>query len=76
LRLSILDADFHSLLALDEATSPSVIRVRMERLRAKAMSDLLLMVIAECEQELTQGAAVTVEPNRIRIRRLPLVSDL
>lgn len=74
--VATLDADFHSLLALDEATSPSVIRIRMERLRAKAMSDLLLMVIAECEQELTEGAAVTVEPNRIRIRRLPLVSDL
>jgi hypothetical protein len=30
------------------------------------------MVMAECEGELKQGAAVTVEPIRIRIRRLPL----
>ncbi|MEG4986196.1 DUF5615 family PIN-like protein [Microcoleus sp. BR0-C5] len=71
-----LDADFHTLLALDEAASPSVIRVRIERLRAQALTDLLLMVIAECEEDLEQGAAISVEPSRIRIRRLPLIPDV
>lgn len=71
-----LDADFHTLLALNEAASPSVIRVRIERLRAQALRDLLLMVIAECEEDLAQGAAIAVEPNRIRIRRLPLIPDV
>ncbi|MBD2042621.1 DUF5615 family PIN-like protein [Microcoleus sp. FACHB-672] len=74
--LVTLDADFHTLLALDEATSPSIIRIRIERLRAQALTDLMLMVIAECEEELAQGSAVTVEPSRIRIRRLPLVPDV
>ncbi|WP_228015193.1 DUF5615 family PIN-like protein [Synechocystis salina] len=36
-----LDADFHSLLALTEATSPSVIRIRIERLQARAIANLL-----------------------------------
>jgi len=71
-----LDADFHTLLALNEAASPSVIRVRIERLRAQALTDLLLMVIAECEEDLEQGAAIAVEPNRIRIRRLPLIPNV
>jgi predicted nuclease of predicted toxin-antitoxin system len=71
-----LDADFHTLLALNEAASPSVIRVRIERLRAQALRDLLLMVIAECQEDLEQGAAIAVEPNRIRIRRLPLIPDV
>lgn len=71
-----LDADFHTLLALDEATSPSVIRVRIERLRAQALTDLLLMIIAECEEEIEQGSAISVEPSRIRIRRLPLIPDV
>jgi predicted nuclease of predicted toxin-antitoxin system len=71
-----LDADFHTLLALNEAASPSVIRVRIERLRAPALTDLLLMVIAECQEDLEQGAAIAVEPNRIRIRRLPLIPDV
>ncbi|MFQ4144764.1 DUF5615 family PIN-like protein [Chlorogloeopsis sp. ULAP02] len=71
-----LDADFHILLALDEATFPSVIRIRIERLRAPALTELLLKVIDECEEELQQGAAVTIEPSRIRIRRLPLLPDV
>jgi len=71
-----LDADFHTLLALDEAVSPSVIRVRIERLRAQALMDLLLMVIVECEEDIEQGSAISVEPSRIRIRRLPLIPDV
>lgn len=73
--VATLDADFHTLLALAEATSPSVIRIRIERLRAQALTELLLRVIDVCE-ELQQGAAVTVEPSRIRIRRLPLLPDV
>lgn len=74
--VATLDADFHTLLALDEATSPSVIRIRIERLRAQPLTDLLLTVISECEADLNQGSAVTVEPNRIRIRRLPLLPNV
>jgi predicted nuclease of predicted toxin-antitoxin system len=74
--IATLDADFHTLLAFDVATSPSIIRIRIERLRAKALTDLLLRVINECPDELQQGAAVTVEPSRIRIRRLPLLPDI
>ena len=70
-----LDADFHTLLALDEAIVPSVIRIRIERLRAQALTDLLLRVISECEEDLQTGAAETVELSRIRIRRLPLLSN-
>lgn len=74
--VATLDADFHTLLALDVAITPSVIRIRIERLRAQALTDLLLKVIAECKEDLEQGSAVTVEPSRIRIRRLPLVPDI
>jgi predicted nuclease of predicted toxin-antitoxin system len=61
-------------LALDEADSPSVVRIRIERLRAKALKDLLLTVIAECRDDIEKGSAITVEVNRIRVRRLPLVN--
>lgn len=74
--VATLDADFHTLLALNQATSPSVIRIRIERLRAKALTDLLLIVINECKEDLDKGAAVTVESSRIRIRRLPLVPNV
>jgi predicted nuclease of predicted toxin-antitoxin system len=71
-----LDADFHALLALAEATSPSVVRIRIERLRAQALTNLLLRVFSECGEDLELGAVVTVEPNRIRVRRLPLVNEV
>ena len=74
--IATLDADFHTLLALETATNPSVIRIRMESLRAQALTELLLKVISECAAELQQGAAVTVEPSRIRIRLLPLIPNL
>ena len=70
-----LDADFHSILAFNNASSPSVIRIRIERLRAKALTELLFDVLDQCQAELEQGAAVTVEPSRIRIRRLPLLPN-
>ena len=68
-----LDADFHSLLALSNASSPSVIRIRIEGLRAKALTELLLNVINECYEELQKGVAITVDSRRIRIRSLPLL---
>jgi predicted nuclease of predicted toxin-antitoxin system len=68
------DADFHMILALSGATTPSVIRIRIAGLRGEAVANLLQTVIDECEEDLEQGAAITVQEGRIRIRRLPLVS--
>ena len=71
-----LDADFHALLALNEAIAPSVVRIRIQRLRAQAMTKLILNVLSECSVELMQGVAVMVELNKIRIRRLPLLPKI
>jgi len=68
-----LDADFHALLALSRATSPSVIRIRIEGLYGQKAADLIQAVLTRCRQDLEQGAMVTVQPRRIRIRRLPLL---
>ena len=46
--VATLDADFHTLLAMHTAVMPSVIRIRIERLRAQALTDLLLTVVSEC----------------------------
>ena len=68
-----LDADFHSHLALSRATSPSVIRIRIERLYGARAASLIQAVLTQCQDDLEQGAMVTVQPGRIRIRRLPLL---
>lgn len=67
-----LDADFHALLALSDATSPSVIRIRIEGLKGETAANLIRTVLVQCEKELERGAVVTVEGHRIRIHRLPL----
>jgi predicted nuclease of predicted toxin-antitoxin system len=69
-----LDADFHALLVRSSASLPSVIRIRIEGLRAEALVDLLQDVFDRCQAELEQGALVTVQPASIRIRHLPLLA--
>jgi predicted nuclease of predicted toxin-antitoxin system len=69
-----LDADFHALLALSGATSPSVIRVRIEGLNGQRAADLIQAVPARGAEDLKHGSVVTVQPKWIRVRRLPLLS--
>lgn len=69
-----LDADFHALLALPGATAPSVIRIRREGLKAVGLVTLLEKVIEAWGEELELGAVVTVDENRSRMRRLPLLN--
>lgn len=68
-----LDADFHALMALANANSPSVIRIRYEGLRAEALSILLTNILKQISQDLEAGALVTLYPGRTKIRNLPLV---
>lgn len=68
-----LDTDFHKLLALTHATTPSVIRIRIEGLRAEALADLIERVLKQSSADIEAGAAITVQARRVRIRRLPLI---
>jgi predicted nuclease of predicted toxin-antitoxin system len=68
-----LDADFHALLALSGATGPSVIRIRIEGQRAQGLATLLVNVLKVCEDDLAEGAMISVTENGARIRRLPLL---
>ncbi|MCG8449092.1 MAG: DUF5615 family PIN-like protein [Pirellulales bacterium] len=67
-----LDSDFHALLAASGASSPSVIRIRIEGLDGEALAKLLVQVLAAVELELEAGAVVSVTEQRIRVRSLPI----
>jgi predicted nuclease of predicted toxin-antitoxin system len=71
-----LDADFHALLALSGADKPSVVRIRIEGLRAEPLATLLQALLEERGSELDKGALMTVQPKRIRIRFLPIIPKL
>ena len=68
-----LDADFHAQLALSGAAGPSVIRIRIEGLKARQLADLLVRLLEQCGDDLKSGAMVTVSESSVRIRHLPLV---
>jgi predicted nuclease of predicted toxin-antitoxin system len=69
-----LDADFHALIALAGASSPSVIRVREEGLKGGVLAELVAKTIGLCREELASGSVVTVRGGSIRVRALPLVT--
>jgi predicted nuclease of predicted toxin-antitoxin system len=69
-----LDADFHALVALSGARWPSVIRLRVQGLRAESLTALVRKVIAQCGKDLAGGALVSVLGARIRVRGLPIES--
>lgn len=66
------DSDFHQVLAVSGAMSPSVIRIRMERLKGDQIAAILKQVISTANAELSAGAVVSVTPSRIRVRSLPI----
>jgi predicted nuclease of predicted toxin-antitoxin system len=68
-----LDADFHKYLALSRATTPSVIRIRIEGLKAEQLAALLVDVLDECREDLSRGAVISATETRIRLRNLPLL---
>jgi len=70
-----LDADFHTLLAVNCEHTPSVIRIRQEGLGAEAFAKLLVGLLPTISEPLTRGAAVTVTETHVRIRRLPVRSN-
>ena len=67
-----LDADFHALLAVARAASPSVIRIRVQPLKAPQAVSLILLILERFGYEIQQGCLVSVTPNSFRIRRLPI----
>jgi predicted nuclease of predicted toxin-antitoxin system len=70
-----LDSDFHTILALEGSTGPSVIRLRWEGLRGPEVAALIERVIDLCRDDLIAGAAVSVTPDGIRLRRLPMTGN-
>ena len=67
-----LDADFHTIMALAREKQPSVIRIRIEGLKSKALKELVLQVQEHCQADLMKGALVSVSEDRIRLHLLPI----
>src|SRR5258708_7930261 len=67
-----LDADFHAILAVSGAVGPSVIRIRIQGLRAGEISERVRSVSRGFESELKGGSLVTVKARKTTCHKLPI----
>lgn len=67
-----LDHDFHAHLALTGQSGPSVLFLRAQGLDARNQANLVQAVLEQCADLLGDGAAISTDGDKIRIRRLPL----
>jgi len=67
-----LDADFHAILAVSGAAGPSVIRIRIQGLRAAEIVERLRLVTTQFGSELEAGSLVTVKARKTTCHRLPI----
>ena len=70
------DLDFGTILAVTHGDKPSVVQLRSDTLSHEAIGKQVVDALRQLENELAQGALVTIEPERTRLRILPLQSDV
>ncbi|MGL4401309.1 MAG: DUF5615 family PIN-like protein [Luteolibacter sp.] len=69
-----LDADFHALLAMSGASKPSVIRIREEGLKGRALCEFVLQLWNQFAEALTAGCVLTANLSQASLRQLPIKS--
>ena len=66
------DLDFGTILAATGGGKPSVVQIRGADIRPEAVGEILLRALQQMAQELEQGALLTIDAKRARLRILPL----
>jgi predicted nuclease of predicted toxin-antitoxin system len=67
------DLDFGAILAATRAARPSVLLVRSHSLKPSIIGGAVVAAMGQTRQELLDGALVSVDPVRARLRILPLL---
>ena len=66
------DLDFSAILAVTHGEKPSVVQIRADNLSLDAIGSQVVSAILQMEFELEEGALLTIDPIRTRLRMLPL----
>ncbi len=66
------DLDFSAILAATQGDKPSVVQIRAEGISPDVIGREIIDALRQMAPELEEGALLTVDPNRTRLRILPL----
>ncbi len=66
------DLDFGAILAATHGSKPSVVQIRSEEVGPDIIGKQVVIALRQMAVDLEQGALVTVNPKRTRVRILPL----
>jgi predicted nuclease of predicted toxin-antitoxin system len=68
------DLDFSAILAATHGDKPSVVQIRADDVSPDVIGKLVTGALSQMADELNQGALLTIDPRRTRLRVLPLRS--
>lgn len=66
------DLDFSAILAVTHGEKPSVVQIRAENVSPDVIGPQVVIALRQMTAELESGALLAVDPNRTRLRVLPL----
>jgi predicted nuclease of predicted toxin-antitoxin system len=69
------DLDFGAILAATKVKRPSVVQLRSDILTPFAIGPVLVQTLHQAEQQLTEGALISVDAARARLRILPMADE-
>ncbi len=70
------DLDFSNILAANHGEKPSVIQIRADDVSPNVIGNQVIIALQQMASELEEGALLTVDPIRTRLRVLPFRSGL
>ena len=66
------DLDFSALIAQSGLNKPSLVSLRVSDAKPHRISKILKIVLPQIEQDLLEGAIVSIEETEYRVRKLPI----
>lgn len=70
------DLDFSAILAATQGKKPSVVQIRADDVNPDTIGKQVIAALRQMSTELVDGALLTVDTSRTRVRLLPLQSKL